>query len=152
MNRYPNDRKNCKTADRKIELDDYLRDVMIRNRKDKLNQEEIKKIELSEIEQLNYLLLRDLILTNDLDDKKMISTQLCELVSNSESLKQSFRSKKGLSNTRRTVKYEAIAKYFGENHLYKNKLKALIEIINTTAYDKKNIFTVFCSSFQQLKK
>lgn len=124
-------------------LDDFLRDVMIRNRKEKL-KEQTRKIELDEQDKLNYLLLRDLILAQEEDSKRMISTQLCQLVSNPVSLKESFIKKKLTRKSERLKIYELIADYFGDDKLYALKLEELHKIVKASSLTSKFIIIVFC--------
>jgi SNF2 family DNA or RNA helicase len=140
-----------KTNGQRNGLDDFLRDVMIRNRKEKLN-EEISKIELNSFSQLNYLLLRDLVFTEEEDGKRMISTQLCQLVSNPESLRRSFESKKLKNHSKRLKLYTEIENYFGEENLYNLKLNELLGILQNISLDNKNIVTVFCRFIPAIKQ
>lgn len=132
-----------KKAGQKDGLDDFLRDVMIRNRKEKL-KEQTRKIELGEQDKLNYLLLRDLILAQEEDGKRMISTQLCQLVSNPESLKKSFESKKVIKQSSRLKIYNIIADHFEDDKLYNLKLEELLKIVKASTLNNKFIITVFC--------
>ena len=124
-------------------LDDFLRDLMIRNKKKKLD-ETIRLVELSEVGKLNYLLNRDLILTEEDDAKKMISTQLCQLVSNPESFRKSLESKNSSGKGKRLNAYKSISKFLGDDILYDSKLNEVIDILNTIKPGNKNIITVFC--------
>lgn len=132
-----------KKAGQRDGLDDFLRDVMIRSRKEKLN-EQTRKIKLSEPDKLNYLLLRDLILAQEEDGKRMISTQLCQLVSNPVSLKESFKKKRLAQKSGRLKIYEFIADYFEADKLYALKLEELLKIVKASSLTNKFIITVFC--------
>jgi hypothetical protein len=78
--------KGCKNG-----LDDYLRDVMIRNTKTTLPINPVNAV-LGEKEKFQYLLFRDQIKDND-EETNMFSTKLSQMVSSASSFSNSFRNK-----------------------------------------------------------
>ncbi len=136
--------KELRKSGQKDGLDDFLRDIMIRNRKEKLT-EKISLAVLNEKEKLNYLLLRDLIQTKDEDAKKMISLQLCQLVSNPESFNKSLINKrKNKDESRRSNIHSDIIKYFKDDLIYKRKYRSLLKTIESFQLNKKKVITIFC--------
>jgi superfamily II DNA or RNA helicase len=116
-------------------LDDYLRDVMIRNTKESLP---IKPViaNLNEGEKFQYLLYRDLIKTSE-DESQMFSTKLSQLVSSRDSF-----SKSNINQ----IQNSHIEKLFKGNLVFEAKYKKLIETIENIKTSKtKNVITVFVS-------
>lgn len=131
--------KEITTNGRKHGLDDFLRDIMIRNTKPALNvvADECK---LNDAEKLQYLLLRDLVSGKQDDEKEMFSIKLSQLVSSEKAFSNSLRS------TRQSGKYNAIKSFFRNKHLiFEKKFTALLDIIKNKALptDKK-VIVVFC--------
>lgn len=116
-------------------LDDYLRDIMIRNTKESLP---IKPViaNLNEGEKFQYLLYRDLIKTSE-DESQMFSTKLSQLVSSRDSF-----SKSNIN----PIQNSHIEKLFKGNLVFEAKYKKLIETIENIKTSKtKNVITVFVS-------
>lgn len=78
----------CKNG-RRSGLDDFLRDVMIRNNKEPLNVVP-KELLLDDEEKLQYLLFRDVISKKQEDEKDMFSVKLSQLVSSDDAFSKSF--------------------------------------------------------------
>ncbi len=123
-------------------LDDYLRDIMIRNTKDTLPITPIIA-NLNETEKLQYLLLRDLVkvekksLEEDNNKTQMFSTKLSQLVSSNCSFSKSNIDLK---------QYSFIEKLFKGNLVFEAKYKKLLETIEEIKLSKgKNVITVFVS-------
>jgi SNF2 family DNA or RNA helicase len=117
-------------------LDDYLRDIMIRNTKESLP---IKPIiaKLKEDEKFQYLLYRNLIKTSE-DDSQMFSTKLSQLVSSRDSFAMRNIDKS------KNVNIEKLFK--GKNLVFEAKYNKLIETIESIERTKgKNVITVFVS-------
>ena len=68
-------------------LDDFLRDIMIRNTKESLLIKPVI-VQLNESEKFQYLLYRDLIKTTE-EESQMFSTKLSQLVSSRDSFSKS---------------------------------------------------------------
>lgn len=131
--------KEISTNGRKNGLDDFLRDVMIRNNKEPLDIIS-KGCDLSDEEKLQYLFFRDIITQKNEEEKEMYPVKLSQLVSSDEAFSNSLKDRK-------RKKYFTIKKLFkNKNLIFENKFQALIEIIDgkNLADDKKNVFVVFC--------
>lgn len=116
-------------------LDDFLRDIMIRNTKESLP---IKPViaKLNEAEKFQYLLYRDLIKTTE-DESQMFSTKLSQLVSSRDSF-----TKSNINPTQNSH----IEKMFKGNLVFEAKYKKLLETIESIKTSKtKNVITVFVS-------
>lgn len=116
-------------------LDDFLRDIMIRNTKEALP---IKPViaKLNEAEKFQYLLYRDLIKTTE-EESQMFSTKLSQLVSSRDSF-----TKSNINPTQNSH----IEKIFKGNLVFEAKYKKLLETIENIKISKtKNVITVFVS-------
>lgn len=113
-------------------LDDYLRDLIVRNRKVPLIPDCILTT-LNEMEKLQYLLLRDLVYESGKTGRTMVSQQLSQLVSSSDAFNRKKKSAYGL-----------IESFFGGNRIYENKKQKLIDEIAKTNLNIKKVVTVFC--------
>lgn len=116
-------------------LDDFLRDIMIRNTKESLP---IKPViaKLNEAEKFQYLLYRDLIKTSE-EESQMFSTKLSQLVSSRDSF-----TKSNINPTQNSH----IEKVFKGNLVFEAKYKKLLETIENIKTSKtKNVITVFVS-------
>jgi len=116
-------------------LDDFLRDLMVRNTKSSLHINPVNAV-LSEKQKLQYLLFRDQI--KDSDDKRtMFSTKLSQLVSSAASFSHGFKSKNA---------YSLIESLFKGNQVYQCKIAKLLELIREIKISNgKNVITVFVS-------
>jgi SNF2 family DNA or RNA helicase len=135
--------KELKRNGQKNGLDDFLRDLIVRSKKPPLTPQN-RNITLTENHKLQYLLLRDLVLTEEEDAKRMVSIQLSQLVSNPRSLQNSFETKNMKKKKLRLNIYNKIVNLFGEESLYKLKLDELLKIIDEPDEKRKSIITVFC--------
>lgn len=124
--------KELRKKKQKDGLDDYLRDLIVRNRKTPLIPDPIMT-PLNETEKLQYLLLRDLVYESDKKGRTMVSQQLSQLVSSPDA----FNRKK--KNT-----YELIETLFEGNVIYERKKQRLIEEISKLRLNDKKVVTVFC--------
>lgn len=116
-------------------LDDFLRDIMIRNTKESLP---IKPViaKLNEAEKFQYLLYRDLIKTTE-EELQMFSTKLSQLVSSRDSFTKSNIN---------SIQNSHIEKIFKGNLVFEAKYKKLLETIESIKTSKtKNVITVFVS-------
>ena len=116
-------------------LDDFLRDIMIRNTKESLL---IKQVfaKLNEAEKFQYLLYRDLIKTTE-EESQMFSTKLSQLVSSRDSF-----SKSNIN----LIQNAHIEKIFKGNLVFETKYKKLIETIDEIKLSNgKNVITIFVS-------
>lgn len=127
--------KALKASGNKNGIDDYLRDIMVRNIKEQL----VIKPEaatLDESEKLQYLLYRDLVKKSD-EEKQMFSTKLSQMVSSENSFSKELINKE---------KYKAITKLLGGNLIYEKKINKLKEIIdNIKITNGKTVITIFVS-------
>lgn len=115
-------------------LDDYLRDIMIRNTKESLIIEPVIA-SLNESEKFQYLLYRDLIKTSK-EESQMFSTKLSQLVSSRDSFSDNINH----------VQNTSIEKLFGGNLVFEAKYKKLLEKIEEIEISNgKNVITVFVS-------
>lgn len=115
-------------------LDDFMSDIIIRNSK-KILPIEQEPAFLGEPEKLQYLLLRNLVNTDE--EQQMFSTKLCQFVSSDKSF-----SKRGISK----LLYNAIIKLFNGNLIYALKVNKLLEIIDSlNITNGKNVITIFIS-------
>ncbi len=124
-----------KKAPSKNGLDDFIRDIMIRNTKESLT---IKPViaKLNEAEKFQYLLYRDLIKTTE-EESQMFSTKLSQLVSSRNSF-----TKSNISPTQNAY----IEKVFKGNLVSEAKYKKLLETIESIKTSKtKNVIIVFVS-------
>ncbi|MEQ1733975.1 MAG: DEAD/DEAH box helicase [Bacteroidia bacterium] len=129
-----------KVAPCKNGLDDYLRDVLVRNTKELLTITPVP-VTLTEQEQLQYLLYRELIgkKEQEEDDPKnpMFNTKLSQLVSSNESY-----SKNNINEN----KNKTINNLLDKNTVVDAKYTKLIETINEIKNSKqKNVIVVFVS-------
>ena len=116
-------------------LDDFLRDIMIRNTKESLP---IKPViaKLNEAEKFQYLLYRDLIKTTE-EESQMFSTKLSQLVSSRDSFTKSNIN---------AIQNSHIEKIFKGNLVFEAKYKKLLETIESIKTSKiKNVITIFVS-------
>jgi superfamily II DNA or RNA helicase len=133
--------KTLKLGGAKNGLDDYLRDIMIRNTKEALP---IKPViaNLNESEKFQYLLYRDLIKTSE-EESQMFSTKLSQLVSSRDSF-----SKSNIN----PIQNAHIEKLFKGNLVFEAKYKKLLETIENIKTSKtKNVITVFVSWLETVK-
>jgi hypothetical protein len=131
--------KEIRTHGRKNGLDDFLRDVMIRNNKEPLDIISTECI-LNEAEKLQYLLFRDIVSNKQNEEREMFSIKLSQLVSSEPAFANSLR------KPRQTDKYESIKKLFQNKHLvFEKKFNILLEVIKSKQLptDKK-VLIVFC--------
>lgn len=151
--------KQLKIRSKKIVegLDDYLRDVMIRNRKDKIENiiEEIDLLKVSQPASLHYLLMRDLVGVEkderEEDESPSFSIILSELVSSAESMRRSlYYSKEKLR------RFNMLNKCFSNNtvfHLKQQRLLALLKRVQSSSQDKvKPVVTVFFRYLRTIDK
>lgn len=116
-------------------LDDFLRDIMIRNTKESLLIKPVI-VQLNESEKFQYLLYRDLIKTTE-EESQMFSTKLSQLVSSRDSF-----SKSNINPTQNSH----IENIFKGNLVFEAKYEKLLETIETIGISKgKNVITVFIS-------
>jgi SNF2 family DNA or RNA helicase len=116
-------------------LDDFLRDLMVRNTKSSLHINPVNAV-LNEKQKLQYLLFRDQIKDSD-DERTMFSTKLSQLVSSASSFSHGFKSKNA---------YSLIEGLFKGNQVYQCKLAKLLELIREVKISNgKNVITVFVS-------
>lgn len=116
-------------------LDDFLRDIMIRNTKESLLIKPVI-VKLNESEKFQYLLYRDLIKTTE-EESQMFSTKLSQLVSSRDSF-----SKSNINPTQNSH----IENIFKGNLVFEAKYEKLLETIETIGISKgKNVITVFIS-------
>jgi len=133
-------------------LDDYLRDVIIRNRKDQVENklEEVNIIDDAPAAALQYLLLRDFINPQDPEADNKARTNppmfLSELVSSEEALLKSL-SKKNSSNAADFKAKVKCCKETGKSlcELKKQRLLMLLnKVENEKKRKKKPVVTIFC--------
>jgi hypothetical protein len=116
-------------------LDDFLRDIMIRNTKESLPITPVIA-KLNEAEKFQYLLYRDLIKTTE-EESQMFSTKLSQLVSSRDSFTKSNIN---------PIQNAHIEKIFKGNLVFEAKYKKLLETIESINTSKtKNVITVFVS-------
>jgi superfamily II DNA or RNA helicase len=116
-------------------LDDFMRDIMIRNTKEPLH---IKPViaQLSEAEKFQYLLYRDLIKTSE-EESQMFSTKLSQMVSSRESF---------IKSNINAEKNNEIENLFKGNLVFEAKYNKLLETIeNIELSNNKNVISVFVS-------
>jgi len=131
--------KEITTHGRKNGLDDFLRDVMVRNNKPPLDIVS-DECNLNEAEKLQYLLFRDIVSTRQDDEREMFSVRLSQLVSSEPAFSNSLR------KPLQTGKYATVKKLFKNKHLvFENKFNALLKVIQDKPMptDKK-VVVVFC--------
>lgn len=131
--------KELMTHGRKNGLDDFLRDIMIRNIKLPLNIVS-EECNLNDAEKLQYLLMRDVVSSKQDDEREMFSVKLSQLVSSEPAFSNSLRKPK------QSGKYGCVKKLFKNRHLvFEKKFDALLKIINEKQLptDKK-VVVVFC--------
>lgn len=131
--------KIISTHGRKNGLDDFLRDVIVRNNKKHLDIAPQECL-LNDDEKLQYLLFRDIISSKQEDEKEMFSVKLSQLVSSEPAFANSLR------KPIQSGKYSAIKKLFGGKHLvFEKKFDSLISLIeNESILEDKNVIVVFC--------
>lgn len=119
-------------------LDDLLRDIMVRNSKRKLVPK-LEELKLSEIQQLEYLLARDLVpVINEESDTSMFQVRLSQLVSSKDSFTRKLSRK-------RLNQFERLQEALGsESSFFNMKLDALLKFLKHEKPDKKRVVTVFC--------
>lgn len=130
--------KEICTSGRRNGLDDFLRDVMIRNNKEPLDIASTE-CNLNDAEKLQYLLFRDIVSNKHDEEREMFSVKLSQLVS-SENAFVSFR------KPQQKKKYDSIKKLFQNKHLvFEVKFNELLHIIDSKKFptDKK-VLVVFC--------
>lgn len=116
-------------------LDDFLRDIMIRNTKESLPIKQVITT-LNETEKFQYLLYRDLVKTTE-EKSQMFSTKLSQLVSSRDSF---------IKTNIDTIQNSYIEKIFKGNLVFEAKYKKLLETIESiTTTQNKNVITVFVS-------
>ncbi|MDQ3193705.1 MAG: DEAD/DEAH box helicase, partial [Bacteroidota bacterium] len=116
-------------------LDDYLRDVMIRNKKELLPIIPVVAT-LSEKDKFQYLLYRDLIKKGE-EESQMFSIKLSQLVSSEESFSK---------NNINSIQNKNIKNLFKGNLIFESKYKKLLETIeNITLTGNKKVITIFVS-------
>ncbi len=123
-------------------LDDYLRDLIIRNTKTLLKPVP-KEVKLKEKDKLQYLFFRDLVKTTE-EESQMFSTKLSQMVSSTNSFKNRLDNKK----------FKAVFNLFEEKNLvFEAKFDALKQSIsNIELTDNKNVITVFISWKETIKE
>lgn len=125
-------------------LDDYMRDAIVRNRKEKIEYEPKPPIDISTNPSaiLHYLLLRDFVDTakkEELEDNTLfISGKLSQLVSSEGAFNQSFDNKK-------IKKIQFISEYFREDNIFEIKRKELFRLLEELKKQprEKPVITVF---------
>src|SRR5574341_691793 len=127
--RRPKEKKKKKQRDG---LDDYLRDLIVRNKKEPLIPTNILA-ELTEEEKLQYLLLRDLVYASEKKGRSMISQKLSALVSSPDAFCKGRKSS-----------YDLINDYFGDNRVYAKKREKLLEVIKSSKMTTRKVIVVFC--------
>lgn len=132
--------KELRKKKQKDGLDDYLRDLIVRNKKTPLIPDPIMT-PLNEPEKLQYLLLRDLVYESDKKGRTMVSQQLSQLVSSPDAF-----------NRKKKSSYELIESFFKGNKIYEKKKERLIEEIAKTKLNTKKVITVFCRFIPTLKR
>lgn len=120
-------------------LDDYLRDLIVRNRKEPLKSINIMAT-LTEADRLQYLLLRDLVYESEKKGRSMISQKLSALVSSPGAFC------KGKKNS-----YDIIDNYFDGNQIYYKKRDALLNVIDSMKLTSKKVVVVFCRFIPTLR-
>lgn len=131
--------KEISTFGRRNGLDDFLRDIMVRNNKKPLSIVSDECI-LNDAEKLQYLLFRDIISSKHDDEREMFSVRLSQLVSSEPAFEKSLR------KPIQAGKYEIIKKLFhNRNLVFELKFNALLKLINNKSLptDKK-VVVVFC--------
>lgn len=130
--------KEISTNGRRNGLDDFLRDVMIRNNKEALDIVSTE-CNLNDAEKLQYLLFRDIVSNKHDEEREMFSVKLSQLVS-SEDAFASFH------KPQQKKKFETVKKLFGNKHLvFENKFKKLLNVIDSKKFPTdKRVLVVFC--------
>lgn len=131
--------KEITTHGRKNGLDDFLRDIMIRNIKPPLSIVS-DECDLNDAEKLQYLLMRDVVSGKQDDAREMFSVKLSQLVSSEPAFANSLRKPK------QSGKYVCVKDFFKNKHLvFEKKFNALLKNINGKPLptDKK-VVVVFC--------
>lgn len=130
--------KEICTNGRRNGLDDFLRDVMIRNNKEPLDIVSTE-CNLNDAEKLQYLLLRDIVSNKHDEEREMFSVKLSQLVS-SEDAFASFH------KPQQKKKYNSIKKLFQNKHLvFENKFNELLQVIDSKKFPTdKRVLVVFC--------
>lgn len=131
--------KEISTNGRKNGLDDFLRDVMVRNNKEPLNIVSTE-CNLTDAEKLQYLLFRDVVSNKHDEEREMFSIKLSQLVSSEPAFANSLR------KPHQTGKYSSIKKLFQNRHLvFENKFNKLLAVIeNKKLPTDKKVLVVFC--------
>ncbi len=134
--------KALKASGNKNGIDDYLRDIMIRNIKEQLLIKP-EAAQLDETGKLQYLLYRDLVKNSEGKKTQMFSTKLSQMVSSEDSFSKEKIDKK---------KYKVITKMFSKNLVSEKKITRLKEIIdNIKLSNGKTVITIFISWIPTLK-
>lgn len=130
--------KEISTKGRRNGLDDFLRDVMIRNNKKPLDIVSTE-CHLNDAEKLQYLFFRDIVSNKHDEEREMFSVKLSQLVSSEEAF-ASFR------KPQQRKKYEIIKKLFKSRHLiFENKFQKLLNVIDSKQFPtNKKVIIVFC--------
>jgi SNF2 family DNA or RNA helicase len=136
-----------RTFGRRNGLDDFLRDVMIRNNKMPLDILSTECV-LGEAEKLQYLFMRDIASSRTEDERDMMfSVRLSQLVSSDEAFTSSLRKPNQKS------KYACVKKLFeNKNLIFEKKANALEDVIaNKVFADNKHVVVVFCRFIATIK-
>lgn len=116
-------------------LDDFLRDLMVRNTKLSLEINPVNAV-LNEKQKLQYLLFRDQIKDPE-DERTMFSTKLSQLVSSASSFSHGFKNRNA---------YSLVESLFKSNQVYLCKLAKLLELIEEVKISSgKHVITIFVS-------
>lgn len=127
--------KALRASGNKNGIDDYLRDIMIRNIKEQLLIKP-ETAQLDETGKLQYLLYRDLVKKSE-EEKQMFSTKLSQMVSSEDSFSEKLIDKE---------KNKLITNMFGKNLVSEKKIKKLKEIIDSIKLSNgKTVITIFIS-------
>jgi SNF2 family DNA or RNA helicase len=119
-------------------LDDFLRDVVIRNNKPPLKIEMVGAL-LTEAEKMQYLFYRDMATPKKEDKRTMMSVRLSQLVSS----KSAFRK-------RHPGRFDQIKEMLGDT-LFQKKSDVLRAIIEGHK-EEKRVLTVFCRFIPTLEE
>ncbi|MDP1726810.1 MAG: SNF2-related protein [Bacteroidota bacterium] len=128
---------------RKEGLNDYLRDVMVRNNKKPIEVEPIE-IKLTPLEELQYLMLRSLVPVTNEEEKEMYPTKLSQLVSSDGAFNKKYTTDKRTNekkiNIAKHEEYTKIKEIFNnENLISARKINKTIKLINEITMSKANL-------------
>jgi superfamily II DNA or RNA helicase len=131
--------KEISTNGRKSGLNDFLRDIIIRNNKEPLDIVSAG-CNLNDAGKLQYLFFRDMVSNRQGEDREMFSIKLSQLVSSDPAFANSLR------KIHQKEKYGSIKKLFQNKHLaFECKFNALLsEIENKKLPSDKKVIVVFC--------